>query len=115
MKNIVVTLLLACTVFSDANAADVWTGEKEIVSIQVVEHGGFLIYFSTEVNSICTNAGTKSIYVYPVSSPGSLVNDAGLSALLSTALVALTTGMMVNVMYDDATNLCLGRYLIILK
>ena len=109
----IIFLFLTFILSVSANAAiDDWTGGKNVVKVQVVENGGILIYFDSEVNAVCSAAGTNSIYVY-VGRAG--VTEAGLKAFTSVALTALSTGMKVSVLYDDSSSHCWGKYIIITK
>jgi len=92
----------------DVSATNVWTGYKSVTEVQVVEDGGFLLYFSSPIGSPCSTAGNNALYVYI---GGNFVNADGAKAMLGAALSALATGMKVNVMYDDSTSFCYGRYL----
>ena len=95
-----------------ANAEIKWTGVKKIISVQAVEHGGFIIGFDSEINSVCTQADTSRLFVYP-NQQG--VTNESVKSLLSVSLTALTTGMSVDVMYDDATSFCWGKYIVVKK
>lgn len=90
-----------------AFAANAWTGPKTIAQVQVVEDGGFLLTFSTPVGPQCSLAGPSTLYIYP---GAHYVTADGAKAMLAIALTALTTGMKVDVMYDDSTSACYGRY-----
>ncbi|MET1257345.1 hypothetical protein [Aliikangiella maris] len=103
---------IVCSLAFNVKAEHKWTGAKKIKSVQIVEHGGIIIYFDSEVNPVCTNATTSSIYVYK--DEAGMTAD-GVKAFLSASLTALSTGMTVNAMYDDSTSLCWGRYLVISK
>ncbi|WP_444996826.1 hypothetical protein [Aliikangiella sp. IMCC44359] len=109
---IFIIICIFCFLTTNVNAENKWTGGKKIQSVQIVEHGGIIIYFDSEVNPTCTNAGTSSIYVYK-DQVG--MTDDGVKAFLSSSLTALTTGMTVDAMYDDSTSLCWGKYLVISK
>lgn len=92
------------------SAHSAWVHGKTITKIQIVEHGGFILYFDSTVNGVCTNAGINSLYIYPNENS---VTDNGAKAMLSTSLTAFSTGMKVDVMYDDTVGPCWGRYLAI--
>lgn len=94
------------------NAAATWTGLKNLVSVQVVQNGGLVIFFDSEVNSVCTKASTKSVYI--MSGYQSVTID-GVKSFLFTSLTALSTGIQVTVLYDDTTSHCWGKYLEIFK
>lgn len=106
----VIGLLFASSLLMtlNAHATNVWTGYKHIVSIEIVETGGFIIYFDSTISSTCTAAGTNSLYVYAGQS--GLTAD-GAKAQLAAALAAMNAGLLVDVLYDDSTNQCFGRYL----
>tara|TARA_B100000767_G_C19240556_1_gene319021 strand:+ start:120 stop:467 length:348 start_codon:yes stop_codon:yes gene_type:complete len=110
-KIIFVVLSLILSVSANA-AIDDWTGSKSVVKVQIVQHGGILIYFDSAVNAVCSAAGTKSIYVYPGQAG---VTEAGIKAFTSVALTALSTGMKVSVLYDDSSSHCWGQYIVISK
>jgi hypothetical protein len=92
----------------DASASNVWTGYKNVQEVQVVEDGGFLIYFTSPIGSPCSSAGTNALYVYV---GANFVTADGAKGMLAAALSALATGMKVSVLYDDSTSFCYGRYL----
>lgn len=110
MKGMVLFLLLVLP--SSAFCAVKWTGSKTVISVQVVEHGGFLLGFDSEIEAACTEAGTTRLYIYPNQNG---VTSAGLNALLSVSLVALSSGMKVDVMYENSNPKCFGQYLTIKK
>ncbi|OUS06994.1 hypothetical protein A9Q81_01380 [Gammaproteobacteria bacterium 42_54_T18] len=114
MKNVVVTMLMliVCLPLSQVLVADTWMGAKKVVSVQLVQTGGMIIYFDSEVSPTCTTAGTSSLYIYP-DQVG--VTTDGAKAFLSASLTALSTGMSVDVMYDDSATHCWGKYLVIKK
>ena len=97
---------------SYANAGNVWTGVKTIVSVQVVETGGFLIGFDSDISPVCSQAGKNRLYVYPDHQG---MTQEGLKAFLSASLMAMSAGMKVNVMYDDATPYCWGQHIVVSK
>jgi hypothetical protein len=103
---------VACAVFAlasvDASAGNVWTGYKTVTEVQVVEDGGFLLYFSSAIGSPCSTAGNNALYVYVGSN---FVTADGAKAMLGAALAALAGGLKVSVLYDDSTSFCYGRYL----
>jgi len=92
------------------HAQNVWTGKKKVTSVQVINDGGFVIYFDSEISPGCTHAGTNALSIY---SGQGVVTDAGLKSLLSAALTAFTAGKFINVMYDDSTVYCWGTYVTI--
>ena len=104
-------VLMAAGLSNGAMAA-AWTGAREIVSVQVVETGGFLLEFAAPVNAACTAAGPNRLYVYP--GVHSVTPD-GARSLLATALMAFASGMKVNVLYDDTAPNCWGRYITLTK
>lgn len=89
---------------SNANAADVWTPYGTVKQVQVVEHGGFIIMFSTPLPSPCPPEG---LYVYP--GQNSMTAD-GVKAALTVATTALVTGKKLTVMYTNSSPYCWGRY-----
>lgn len=95
-----------------ANATNTWTGVKKVEHVQIVETGGILIGLDSEINPVCTDAGTSVLYVYP--NQGGMTPE-GVKAFLSASLTALASGMSVNIMYDDSTARCYGKYLSIYK
>lgn len=103
---IVSAILFICAV-GQSHAAVKWTGYKTISEVQVGETGGFLIYFESEVNPLCTAAGTNSIYIF-VGNGYYPVTAEGLPSLLSAAMTGLATGMKANVIYDDSVANCWG-------
>lgn len=95
-----------------ASGHDAWTGARQVQSIQVVGHGGFLITLDGEIGAECSYSGTDSLMIYP--NQGG-VTDAGARSLLSTALIAFSTGNKVNIMYSNHTEFCWGSQLTITK
>lgn len=93
-------------------AHDMWTGIKKIESVQVVNDGGFLINLDSEIDVDCLHGGTSTLLISP-SENG--VTRAGARSLLSTALIAFSTGSNVNIMYSNDTTYCWGKYLLISK
>lgn len=93
-------------------AHDMWTGPKKIESVQVVNDGGFLINLDSEVDVDCTHGGTSTLLISPNQNG---VTITGAKSLLSTALIAFSTGSNVNIMYSNDTSYCLGKYLLISK
>jgi len=78
-----------------------------VTSVQVLDHGGFVVWFDAEINSICTANGTNSAFFY---SGQHNVTPDGVKALLSAALTAFSTGKKVDVIYDSSSKYCWGRY-----
>lgn len=97
---------------SSVSAAVIWTGSKKVASIQVVDNGGIIIGFYSEINKDCTEANTSRLYVY--SGQHQMTTD-GVKSFLSVSLTALSTGMSVNIMYEDSSAFCWGRYIKISK
>jgi len=56
-----------------------------VTSVQVLDHGGFVVWFDSEINSACTPNGTNSVFFY---SGQHNVTPDGIKALLSAALTA---------------------------
>jgi hypothetical protein len=93
---------------SQVPAANLWTGYKNVTEVQVVEDGGFLLTLSSAIGGSCSVAGPNTLYIYVGSNS---VTADGAKAMVASALAALASGMKVNVMYDDSTSYCFGRYL----
>jgi len=93
-----------------AQTAPNWTGHKEISYLQVMEHGGFLISFTTPLSTPCASAGPTVVYIYPGMNAMSVD---GVKAHYATALAAYLSGKKINVMYDDASTYCWGAYIVI--
>ena len=91
----------------DAAATNVWTGYKSVTAVQVIENGGFLIYFDSAIGNPCSSAGNNALYV---DVGQNFVTADGAKGMLAAALSALAAGMRVSVMYDDSTSFCYGRY-----
>lgn len=100
--------LLATEVF----AQDLWTGTQQVVSVQVMNHGGFMINLENEIKTVCSPEGTSSVLIYPHQNG---VTVSGAKSLLSTALIAFSTGNTVNIMYSNDTGYCWGKYLLLSK
>ncbi len=77
-------------------AAD-WTDLKQIKSVQVMNQGGFIIHLDEDKTTICTENDTGTILFYPNHNG---VTYEGAKSLLSSALIALSTGNKVNIMYS---------------
>ena len=101
-----VALFLSLTSFNTL-AANVWNSPDLITKVQVIHHGGFIVYFENVFNTTCSGDGNRS-YVY---SGQNGVTDDGVKALLSTALLALSTGIPASVKYDDTNSNCWVQYL----
>lgn len=93
-------------------AHDMWTGTKKIESVQVVNDGGFLINLDSEINVDCSHGGTSTLLISPNENG---VTRTGARSLLSTALIAFSTGSNVNIMYSNDTSYCWGKNLLISK
>ena len=104
-------LLVSTGIFAQDYA---WTGLKQIKSVQVMNHGGFMINLEDEEASICSQKGSSTILIYPNQNG---VTIAGAKSLLSTALIAFTTENKVNVMYSYSidSGYCWGKVLFISK
>jgi len=102
--------LLAVT--TDLLAEELWTGNKQILSVQVLNNGGFMINLDSEISAQCSYSGNSTLLIYPNQNG---VTDAGARSLLSTALVAFSAGHAVNIMYSGSTSYCWGKYLLISK
>ena len=111
IKKCLAALLLGVGLVNGAWAL-AWTGPREVVSVQVVETGGFLLEFATPINTACTAAGTNRLYIY---SERSGVTADAVKSLLATALTAFATGMKVSVAYDETSPYCWGRYISLTK
>ena len=94
--------------------AQSWTDMKQIISVQVMNHGGFMINLEGKENTLCTQDGASKIFFYPNQNG---VSFDGAKSLLSTALIAFTTGLKVNVMYSYSidSGYCWGKALLISK
>ena len=106
--------LLVCLLFLTPKlfAHDMWTGMKTVASVQVTNNGGFILNLDSEISDVCTYAGKSALLISPNENS---VTEAGAKSLLSTALIAFSTGSKVNIMYSDDTIFCWGHSLSILK
>ncbi len=112
-KWVKVLALVSCIAGGNANAVVAkWTGYKTVTSVQVVDSGGIIIFLDSEINPKCTKSGTEAVYVHPSYHN---MTDKGVDGVRSTAFLALSTGMKVNVLYDESTAFCYGRDIIITK
>ena len=93
-------------------AHDLWTGIKTVASVQVTNNGGFIITLDSDISDVCSYAGKSSLLISPNENT---VTEAGAKSLLSTALIAFSTGSKVNIMYSNDTIFCWGNSLSILK
>ena len=94
-------------------AEDLWSGAQQVVSVQVLSQGGFIINLDGETESSCSMAdGTSSYLVYPQQNS---VTINGSKALLSTAMIAFSTGNKLNVMYSESAGYCWGQQLLLTK
>ncbi|MBC8211885.1 MAG: hypothetical protein H8E21_12555 [Gammaproteobacteria bacterium] len=110
VKWLVCTSLLIST--SNLLAEDLWTGVKQILSVQVLNNGGFMLNLDSEISPQCNYSGNSTLLIYPNQNG---VTDAGARSLLSTALVAFSAGHAVNIMYSSSSSYCWGKYLLISK
>lgn len=102
--------VLAFAMVTPAKAS--WSGPKDLISIQVVNHGGFLLEFASEVDPACITAGTNRLYVYsgePASSTP--VSSEGLKALLSLSMTAYVSNRPVTALYDESEAHCFVKYI----
>lgn len=90
------------------------TGSSVIQSIQVMNHGGFIIKFDKDKSSECAHEDGTAIFIFPNQNG---VTEAGAKSLLSTALIAFTTNTKVDVMYSFsfASSYCWGSALYLSK
>ncbi len=111
IKLLIFTCLLLVTT---GIVAQDWTNMKQVQSVQVLNHGGFMVNLKDEKNSICSQAGFSTILFYPNRNG---VTFDGAKSLLSTVLIALTTGIKVNIMYSYSidSGYCWGKALQISK
>ncbi len=94
-------------------AEDLWSGAQPVVSVQVLSQGGFIITLDTETGNECSMAdGSSSFLVYPQQNQ---VTINGSKALLSTALIAFSTGNKLNIMYTISAGYCWGQQLLLSK
>jgi hypothetical protein len=104
-SRIAVGVLFGMMLAAPTLASPVWTAAGTISNIEVIEDGGFLIYTSVALSASCTAA--HAIYVEV---NGNGVTADGVKALLATALAALSAGRNVQILYDDSTQFCYGKY-----
>lgn len=91
-------------------AHDMWSGNKKVLSVQVTSNGGFLLNVDSEINADCMHGGTSVLHFSPYENE---VTEAGAKSLLSTALIAFSTGHNVNILYSNDTIFCWGKSLLI--
>lgn len=112
MKNTIKALIVAGALQFGAPhasvAADVWTPSQVPASVQVVESGGFIVYFASQFSATCGNR----VHIYPNQHS---VTESGAKAMLGTALASFFAEQALSVMYDDSTEFCWGRYLTITR
>ena len=80
---------------------NVLTESKKIQSIEVLNHGGFILNFAKDEPDICLINDANAIFIFPNHNG---VTDAGVKSLLSTALIAYTSNLSVKVMYSFSLN-----------
>ncbi|WNO08670.1 hypothetical protein [Teredinibacter sp. KSP-S5-2] len=112
MIKVVLVACFSVLISMNAISADVWTGNKKIKRVQIVQNGGFLLTFDSVIQPSCSIAGTSALYIYP--DKGGITQE-GIKSFLSTALMAFSTDLNVDVMYDDSTGYCWGKYLLVSK
>ncbi len=106
----ILCLLLATPVLQ---AQDLWSGAQQVVSVQVLNQGGFIVNLDAETNNDCSMAdGTSSFLVYPQQNQ---VTTQGAKALLSSALIAFSTGNKLNIMYSIEGGYCWGQQILLTK
>jgi len=94
-------------------ATDLWSGAQQVVSVQVLNQGGFIINLDVANDENCSMAdGTSSYLIYPQQNG---VTITGAKALLSSALIAFSTGNKLNVMYSIEAGYCWGQQLLLTK
>lgn len=110
LKHLVLAVSLLFTVtVGKAYAGPQWMPEYQtITKVNFMEWGGAIIYFDEAVDSACTAWGTKALYVQE---PFHQLTEAGQSALLSGAIVAMSAGLKARAYYDDSDSRCFVRWL----
>jgi hypothetical protein len=68
-----------------------------------VEHGGFILYFDSDVDPACTAGGPRAVYVYAHQQG---LTDLSVQAMLSLSTTALSENIELNALFDDATPSC---------
>ena len=101
---LLMTIGLILNVFGSfyVNAAEVYSRDQKIVRVNVYPSGDFTIHLSNIAAPICYGNGI-SLHVW-TNHAG--VTTQGVKALLSTALVANTTGQLVDIRYDNSVAHC---------
>lgn len=98
-----------------AAAETQWSELKHVAQVQVVDHGGLIVYFDSALAQPCTpNFGNQAnaVYVYP----GQLgITSDAVKSITSLALTALSTGMRLKVWYDKDANYCWVQQAVIQK
>lgn len=113
IKLIPVSLIaLLAALASPAQADDSWVSNVSISSIQVVEHGGFLINLTTPLPKSCPLSAATTIYFYPDKNG---MTEQGVKHHYAMALLAFSSDKKISIMYDDASTNCFARYMLIQK
>jgi hypothetical protein len=98
-------LALSIVLPGTASAGLGWSGALTVTNIEIVNDGGFVVYPSGGLSAACTVGG---VYIY--ANQNNVTAD-GVKALLAVVLTALTAGKTVQILYDDSTAQCYGRFI----
>lgn len=101
MKKIAISILLFILA-APAFSAEVWWTSK-IKSIYPISDGTVVLRLDQDSSS-CTNSNNPKYYHIQVGQGG--VTEAGLDRILSTLLVAATSQMDVEMVFDTSTSAC---------
>ena len=105
-----VTIFVLC-VSGQVKATTTYSPWLKIEQIRVGPGGEFNVYTDIVVDSACTNSGK----FFRIGSGYHTVDELGQKSLLSTALHAFATGLLVQAFVDTATNLCYAKLIDIKK
>lgn len=100
MKKICIFILLFISF--PAFSGNIWDSQNKISKIWVLSDGNFAIYTSSVVNSVCQSEG-ELLHVYLNQNS---VSASGVKNLLSTALLAMSADMNVEIKYDNSSSSC---------
>ena len=103
VKKLLCVCMSLVVIYWPNSALAAGSGLKTITAVQMLNNGGCLIYFDSEVHANCTTAGTRAVYVYPNKNG---VTSEGLQSLVAITLSSFHSGTKVKVVFDETVPDC---------
>lgn len=101
LRILTLALIAAVAASSHCLAANAWRNGVQISSIQPLEDGNFYIYGPAGMDNACSAGKVMSL-----KSGFNGQTAAGVKAVATVALLAITLGKPVNVYYDNSSSNC---------